>query len=269
MLGSPIAHSLSPTLHRAAYAALGLDWVYDAHEVDQRGLPAFVAGMGPEWRGLSLTMPLKEAVIALCTTVSGPARAVGAVNTVLVGEDGDLAGSNTDIGGFHAAWREAGIASVHSAAVVGTGATARSAVAALADHGAGRLTVLARSPNGASRLESLARERGLDVDVVAMSDVTLLRPVDLVVSTIPGSAQAQSGLVEELVARAAAVSDVAYGPPDSPLVEVARLAGLPCAAGLDLLLHQAALQVELMTDRSPAPLEAMREAGLAELARRR
>jgi len=269
VLGSPISHSLSPTLHRAAYAALGLDWVYQAHDVDQAGLPGFLDSMGPEWRGLSLTMPLKRAAIGLCTRVSSQARLVGAVNTVLVEAPGELVGLNTDVPGFVAAWREAGIGDVGHAIVLGGGATARSAVAALAEIGATHVTVLARSPERAGAVVSLLSVLELDSEIGLLSNARRLPNVDLVVSTVPSMPDGSlDDLAEQLVARTAAVCDVVYHPRLTRFVTAARRSGLPCAEGLDLLVHQAALQVELMTGSASAPLERMRKAGLAELARR-
>lgn len=126
VLGSPIAHSLSPALHRAAYAALGLDgWRYDRFEVDEGALPGFLAGLDPaQWAGLSLTMPLKRAVIPLLDTITGTAASVEAVNTVVFHRDGRRTGDNTDIPGMLAALRERGVTSVPAAAVLGAGATA-------------------------------------------------------------------------------------------------------------------------------------------------
>lgn len=269
VLGSPIADSLSPTLHRAAYEALGIDWAYDAHQVDEAGLPAFLAGLGGEWRGLSLTMPLKSAVIALCSSVTDQARLVGAVNTVLVEPDGALVGLNSDVPGFIAAWAEAGIAGVESAVVLGSGATARSAVAALAEVGARRVTVLARSRADADAVVSLADRLGLVGTTRDLSAVGALGDVDLLVSTLPPSAvDALEPVLQSLAERVAAVSDVAYAPMATPLVHAARRLGLPCAEGFDLLLHQAALQVEAMAGAGAAPIAAMRSAGLAELDRR-
>ncbi|MEJ7630713.1 MAG: shikimate dehydrogenase [Nocardioidaceae bacterium] len=269
VLGSPIAHSLSPTLHRAAYEALGLDWVYDAHDVDEVGLPAFLAGLGSEWRGLSLTMPLKSAVIGLCSSVSEQARMVGAANTVLAEPAGELVGLNTDVPGFVSAWQEAGITDVDTAVVLGSGATARSAVAALAEMGARRVTVLARSLVNANVVASLADRLGLAGAVRDWSDIGGLGNVDLLVSTLPASAVGSlEPVLDTLVDRVAAVTDVAYGPLATPLVWEARRLGLSVVEGLDLLLHQAVRQVELMTGLAPAPVERMRASGLAELARR-
>ncbi len=267
MLGSPVGHSLSPTLHRAAYAELGLDWDYQPHEVTAAGLPSFLASLGDEWRGLSLTMPLKETVIGLCSTVSRQARLVAAVNTVLLEPPDRVEGLNTDIPGFVATWRSAGVRSVGRAVVVGAGATARSAVAALAELGTTHVTVLARSPARADGLTALSSTLGLGCEVRRLDEAASIGRVDLAVSTVPATGQT-GDWVENLVGRTAAVCDVVYSPRETPLLQAGRRAGLACSEGFDLLLHQAARQVELMTGVPQAPVQAMRAAGLRELERR-
>ena len=166
VLGSPVAHSLSPALHRAAYRELGLDWRYDAMEVDAGGLAEFLGSLGPEWRGLSLTMPLKRVVMPLLAQVSDTARLAGVANTVLVGDDGTLAGHNTDVTGMVRALGERDVHRVATATVVGGGATATSALLALSRLGCHDLTLLVREPDraretlrAADRLE--LRERHL------------------------------------------------------------------------------------------------------------
>jgi shikimate dehydrogenase len=134
VLGSPIAHSLSPALHRAAYAELGLDWTYDAVEVRSAELPAFLDGLGEEWRGLSLTMPLKRAVVGLVDSLDDWSRLSGVANTVVLGEGG-RAGHNTDIPGAVGALGERVSAPLRSAVVLGGGATAASVLLALAELG--------------------------------------------------------------------------------------------------------------------------------------
>ena len=120
VLGSPISHSLSPALHQAAYRALGLsDWSYGAHELQVAELPGFVSGLGPQWAGLSLTMPLKEAAFEVADEVSDLAREVGAINTLVRAPDGGWSGDNTDVYGVSQALREAGCAHVSSSLVLG------------------------------------------------------------------------------------------------------------------------------------------------------
>jgi shikimate dehydrogenase len=142
VLGSPIGHSLSPVLHRAAYAELGLTgWTYDRFDVDEAALPGFLDRLGPEWAGLSLTMPLKRALIPSSDGISATAAAVDAVNTVVLTADGRRTGDNTDIPGIVAALREHGVDKVESAAILGAGATASSALAALTRVCAGEIAV--------------------------------------------------------------------------------------------------------------------------------
>ncbi len=261
MLGSPIAHSLSPVLHRAAYLALGLDWEYDAHQVDRESLAGFVDGLDRVWRGLSLTMPLKEAVVDLCHHVDPLAQRVRAVNTVLLEPDGSRTGHNTDVVGLVAALREGGVSAgtVGSALVVGTGATARSAVAALAHLGCRRLVVAGRSSQRAAEIADLAA--AFDMMAEPADWPSDWPRVDVAVTTVPVAVQP---LVAGRVAAAAeAVVDVAYDPPWTPVLEAAADAGRRTVGGLAMLLHQAARQVELMTGCPEAPLEQMRAAGLA------
>lgn len=261
VLGSPIEHSLSPVLHRAAYTELALDWRYDPIEVSEQGLPAFLDALGPSWRGLSLTMPLKRVVVPLLHQTSDTVATTGVVNTVLCEPDGRLLGHNTDVPGFGAALAERGLHDIGSALVLGGGATATSAVVALERMGCRRVTLGVRDPNRAAE----AAAAGTAVRVVRLSDVAAEHP-DLVVSTIP--AAAQDNAVTGLAGRAGALFDVVYDPWPTPLAGAFAAAGLPVLGGLDLLVHQAVLQVEMMTGRFPAPLTAMRMAGEQALAAR-
>ncbi len=267
VLGSPIAHSLSPVLHRAAYAELGLQgWTYDRFEVDERALPGFFETLGPEWAGLSLTMPLKRAVIPLLDSVSDTATSVEAVNTVVFTPDGGRTGDNTDIPGMVAALREHGIDKVETAAILGAGATASSALAALARICSGEVTVHVRSEHRAAEMRQWAERLGVAVRIAGWDDAERALHAPLVVSTTPaGVTDAFARAVPE---RPAALFDVLYDP--WPTVLAARWSayGGAVISGLDLLVHQAVLQVEQMTGRSPAPLDAMRKAGEQALAAR-
>ncbi len=258
MLGSPIGHSRSPALHRAAYAALGLPWEYVAQEVTADQLPDFVHGLGAEWRGLSLTMPLKLAAVALCSSVEPSAEQVGAVNTMVRSDDGRWCGYNTDIGGCIDALSAVGVDRVDSALIVGAGATARSALAAVAALGARRARVLARSVERAADMAALGRDLGVEVAVFALSEAGGSDQVDVVVSTIP--AAAQTTCADDLAGRARVFLDVIYEPPLTPLLLAAERRGAVGIPGLELLLHQAARQVTLMTGVAEAPVEAMRAA---------
>ncbi|MFB7599636.1 shikimate dehydrogenase [Streptomyces sp. NPDC056160] len=267
VLGSPIAHSLSPVLHRAAYAELGLaHWSYDRFEVDEAGLPGFLDGLGSEWAGLSLTMPLKRAVIPLLDTVSDTAASVEAVNTVVLADDGRRTGDNTDIPGMVAALREHGIEQVDSAAILGAGATASSALAALARVCTGEVVAYVRSDARAAEMRQWGERLGIQVRTADWARAEQALAAPLVIATTPaGTTDALADAVPE---RPAALFDVLYDPWPTPLAARWSLAGGAVVSGLDLLVHQAVLQVEQMTGRAPAPLGVMRRAGEKALADR-
>jgi shikimate dehydrogenase len=261
VLGSPVGHSLSPALHRAAYAELGLDWRYDAVEMTEEGLPGFLAGLDEDWRGLSLTMPLKRTALRLAATSSAVAVAAGAANTLVRRDDGGWSADNTDVPGLVAALRERWSAPVSSATVLGGGATAASAVVALASLGCREVRLAVRS---ADRARETLEVAGRLAEPMSVETVPLGSPAigDLVVSTIPVAAQ-----TDEVVRACAGVPvlfDVVYDPWPTPLSGVD---GAVVVGGLDLLVHQAALQLTAFTGL-PAPLAAMRRAGEQALASR-
>ena len=270
VLGQPVAHSLSPVLHRAAYEALGLDsWSYDRVECDEAGLAGFVASCDAGWAGLSLTMPLKRAVLPLLDHVDHLAAATGGANTVVFRPEGRY-GYNTDVQGIVDALTEAGAPAPGSVAIIGAGATACSALAAVGELGLGGADVLARDPSRAEALLGTAARLGLKVRLRPWSELTEGSPVvaDLLLSTVPaGGADAYAERVQRTSTAPPAVLDVVYHPWPTPLAQAAAAAGSVVVSGYAMLLHQAAAQVELMTGK-PAPLEAMRAAGKAELARR-
>jgi shikimate dehydrogenase len=262
VLGSPIRHSLSPVLHRAAYAALGLEgWSYEAVETGEAELAGFVAGLDDGWAGLSLTMPLKRVALDVADTVSPLAEATGAANTLVLGPDGRYA-DNTDVVGIVEALRAGGIEKVERAVVLGAGGTAQAALAALRELGAPEPTVLVREPrragellDAAERLDVRPDVQGLLTDVEAAA--RLLDGADVVISTLP------AGAADELAGARwrdrTVVLDVVYAPWPTALAAGAAVAGCRIASGLDMLLHQAAAQVELMTGHE-APVGAMRTA---------
>ncbi|WP_445525213.1 shikimate dehydrogenase [Streptomyces cyslabdanicus] len=267
VLGSPIAHSLSPVLHRAAYAELGLaNWSYDRFEIDEAGLPAFFEDLGPEWAGLSLTMPLKRAVIPLLDEISDTAASVEAVNTVVCAADGRRVGDNTDVPGMVAALREHGIEQVGSAAVLGAGATASSALAALARVCTGEVVAYVRSEARAAEMRQWGERLDVEVRTADWADAGQALKAPLVIATTPaGTTDALADAVPE---RPATLFDVLYDPWPTPLAARWSMAGGAVVSGLDLLVHQAVLQVEQMTGCSQAPLDAMRKAGERALAAR-
>lgn len=257
VLGSPIAHSLSPALHRAAYEALGLDWTYDAVEVTSADLEAFVRGLAPDWAGLSLTMPLKQTVLPLLHERSRLVEITGAANTVVV-KDGELVGHNTDVAGIVAALREAGVEKVSRAAIIGAGATAASAIVAVHDLGGHHVRVLARTPSKVEALRPIAAAVGVELRVGELHPLELEdRWPEVIISTVPAGAlddfgSDPSGDVPTLL-------DVVYAPWPTPLAAAYAAAGGTVVWGGEMLLHQAAAQVELMTGHR-APLDAMRSA---------
>jgi shikimate dehydrogenase len=311
VLGMPVEHSLSPVLHNAAYAALGLPgWHYDRHAVDEAGLAEFVAALGPEWAGLSLTMPLKRVALEVADEVTPDVAAIGAANTLvrlggegrvsIAGSTGDrgaepareptvrhggegrvsIAGStgdrgaepareptvrrragwlaaNTDVAGIAEALRAAGVRSVERAVVLGAGGTAQAALAALRELGESAPTVLVRDPARAGALRATAERLGVTPRIVGGFPDVPLPSADVVVSTLP--AGAADGLARTAWDPRTVVLDVIYAPWPTAVAAAAAAAGCRVAGGLDVLLHQAVEQVELMTGH-PGPTEAMRAA---------
>ena len=249
VLGSPIAHSKSPALHRAAYERLGLDWAYDAVEVDGAGLAAFVASRDATWRGLSLTMPLKQDVLPLLDEIDELAVLTGAANTVLFAEGARL-GFNTDIGGIVRALGEAGLERVGTGVLIGGGATAASALVAMAELGATTVHLLLRRPEAAEPLGALGRRLGLVVLVSPLAGLARLADAELVVSTVPGGTDLGVAASEALMQRATLL-DVAYSPWPTTLAAQWLAAGGTVVHGLGMLLHQALLQVRIFVAGDP------------------
>jgi shikimate dehydrogenase len=265
VLGTPIRHSLSPALHRAAYAVLGLDWTYEARELTEADLPAFLDGLDETWRGLSLTMPLKRSVVPLLDELSDRATQALAANTVVL-DGGRRTGHNTDVPGASAAIRERYAGPVDRALIVGGGATAASTLLGLADLGCRHVTLLVRDEDRAALTVATAARHPAAPRVEVRRIGCAPPPADILVSTIPAAAQD-----EEVLASAAdvpVVFDVVYDPWPTPLSLRAVHDGRLLVAGLDLLVHQAVLQVELMTGMRPAPRDVMRRAGESALAAR-
>ncbi|MBT0768956.1 shikimate dehydrogenase [Kineosporia sp. J2-2] len=286
VLGSPIAHSVSPALHRAAYDALGLSgWTYDAVRLDEDTFGPWFTDLGPDWSGLSLTMPLKRVVIPLLAEVTPLAEAVGAVNTVTWTADRRPVGTNTDVYGIVQALRSTGLTGLTGPAgsdsaegagggvagcVVGAGATAASAVAALAELGCGRITVLARSAARAGLPLEVARRMGVRARVGTLDEHAAVLGAHAVVVTLPGEAASEwaAGLRPHLTGvPAGAMLDVSYHPWPTDAAQLWSRAGGAAVGGFEMLLHQAAEQVRLMTGLD-APLDDMRTAGEKALAAR-
>jgi shikimate dehydrogenase len=271
VLGSPIAHSLSPVLHRAGYSAAGLDgWEYTAIECDEAGLPGLIGSLGQDWAGLSLTMPLKRAVLPLLDQVEPLAEQVGGANTVVF-SGRQRCGYNTDVPGMVAALAAAGQTAPRSATILGAGATACSALAALQRAGLDQVTVAVRDQARAAGLLTVAGRLGVRVDLRPLGEQggPAQPAAELLVSTVPaGAADFYAERIRHGAGAPGAVFDVVYAPWPTALAEAAATAGAVVISGLELLLHQAAGQFELMTGKRPAPLDAMRAAGLTELGQR-
>ena len=272
VLGSPIGHSLSPTLHRAGYAAAGLpDWHYSAHDVDEGGLASFVDGLGEEWRGLSLTMPLKVAAFDLAAEVTDTAREAHAINT-LVRTDSGWAADNTDVHGIVAALRDAGVDRPRSARIIGAGATARSALLALRALGGHEVAVGVRAEAKGIAIADSVRDLGLDLEVVHLASwgYEARSRAEVVISTVPGgpgnaAAAAALGVPgDPWMLVGTTLLDVVYADWPTPLGRAAAAHGARVVSGLEMLVHQAARQFELFTG-APAPVAEMQVAGSTAL----
>lgn len=265
VLGSPIAHSLSPVLHRAAYAHLGLTgWSYTARECTSQKLAGVftAARTDPGFAGFSLTMPLKVTALPLMDELEPLATRVQAVNTV-VPRAGGLFGANTDVPGMVAALIEAGLTTFERPVVLGAGGSAQAAVAALAAMGAPSVRVAARSAHRASALSDVARASGIELQVVGW-DRAATGEADLVISAVPGTAGESLAPWIEVWPAPAPLFDLVYAPWPTPLAVAAERAGAQVLGGLDLLVHQAVGQVALMTGRQ-IDVAVLRAAGEAAL----
>lgn len=278
VVGSPIAHSLSPVLHRAAYAELGLhEWAYEAAEVRSGELAAFVGSLDPQWVGLSVTMPLKGEALALADVASDLARRSGGANTLVRTPQGWSA-DNTDVHGLFTALQEAGAVpgQVARAIVVGGGATACSALLAVEQLAVPEVDILVRQ-DVRSDMARLLETVQLRVRIQRLGDyeITLDGATGVIIGTLPGTAPAPTFRPVPVSGGDASISggpgnspivfDVAYAPWPSPLalaVEAASAGALSAHRGTGMLLHQAVRQVELMTGR-PGPTAAMRAALVA------
>jgi shikimate dehydrogenase len=294
VLGSPIAHSLSPALHDAAYRALGLPWQYTATRIEAHELDGFLAGLTPEWLGLSLTMPLKHQVQSRLGELDRVATLTGAVNTVRIGDvqggavrigdgqEGDvrigddpatgsarpLTGYNTDVPGLVRALAEAGVDRAVRVTLLGAGATAASALVAAAELGAETVDIIARTPERADVLVDLGHRLGLVVTVsglAALADPDRL--TDLVISTLPGDAELGTEF-PALLRTDTLLFDVGYAPWPTALASSWAAAGGRALSGRTMLLHQALIQVRIFVGNDPflplpneaAVLQAMRAA---------
>ncbi|MET7752413.1 shikimate dehydrogenase [Micromonospora sp. NPDC005367] len=256
VLGKPIAHSLSPVIHNAGYAAAGLaGWSYTRIECSESELPGLVAGLGLEWAGLSVTMPGKEAALAVADAASPVAVAVGAANTLVRRPDGSWYADNTDVTGMVEVLTGAGVRPGATVTVLGAGGTARAALAAAARLDAREVTVVARREDAVDELRPVADAVGVPMLGAGWAEATACLHAEVVISTVP------KGVADPFADAAAwrpeaVFFDALYDPWPTPLAAAAAAAGCRVVSGLDLLLAQAIGQFEQFTG-VPAPRAAM------------
>lgn len=268
VLGSPIAHSKSPVIHAAAYRELGFDWEYGRQELQAEELQEFLASLGQEWRGLSLTMPLKVEAHRLANVVDPVAQESGVVNTLLrvtgIGEHSAWAGFNTDVGGLATAMCREGLDATRTL-VLGAGATAVSAILAARRLGATDITVFARRPEAAKvlvdRFDGTSEPGGEPVHVSTAHLFSDLSPGNrlseraryaastLIISTLPGRSIDWNQVVPVALAP---TFDVAYDPWPSMLAGLTEASGVPVYSGAGMLVEQAILQIRIFVNGDPS-----------------
>lgn len=243
--GDPIAHSKSPQLHAAAYGVLGLDWSYDRRRVAEGEFAGAVRSLDDSWRGLSLTMPLKDEAYRIADVRDAHAELTGVANTLTLGAT--VHAFNTDVGGIIDALGESGITTVERVRLLGAGATAASALVAVADMGARSADVRARRPESASTLRELGARLGVEVTVLPFTETA--DAVELTVSSLPGGTALPEDVVAPLAAAGGALFDVAYAPWPSALAT--NWGDVPAIPGLGMLLHQAVRQIRVFMHGDP------------------
>jgi shikimate dehydrogenase len=255
VLGHPISHSKSPALHHAAYSRLGISISYTAIDVTEQLLPSLMRQLRgqPGWRGLSVTMPLKAAMVSEVDEVRGVARTLGVVNTVAFEEHGDgsrAVGFNTDVAGIVNAVRHAGARTPAAPVIIGGGGTAAAAVAALKELGAGSARIFVRDPARTAEASAAAESLGLSLDIQRLSEAAApAAAADVVISTLPP--RAADGLAAEIAALKTSTPgvllDVAYDPWPSLIASVWQAGGGAVVPGLEMLMYQAVEQVRLFS----------------------
>lgn len=268
LIGWPVAHSISPAMHNAAFAALSLPWRYDLLPTPAEDIESALRGLEARgYRGVNVTVPHKQRVLSCLDEVSPSARAIGAVNTIVVRE-GRLAGHNTDADGFLASLREGGFEpAAKRALVLGAGGAARAVVYALGQAGCAVL-IHNRTPSRAAELAHQMRRCGTGAPISAVPERHGLPgvapdPIDLVVNATSAGMQPAvdaSPWPERLPLPAHwCIYDLVYNPLETRLLARARAAGARTIGGLGMLILQGALAFQLWTGQ-PATLEVMRTA---------
>ena len=259
VLGSPITHSLSPVLHNAGYQALDLHHTYEASEVTEDSFGNFVSRIDEDWLGVSLTMPLKEIAFSVADHVAPTAQLTGAINTLVRAKS--LVGYNTDVYGIVQACNEFGLARAKSCSIIGSGATARSAIAAAYELGITKIQMLARNSSAIARCDAICTELGITFQASDASDTNWMQS-DLVINTTP--AGVADAFANQLQATSSLLLDVVYNPWPTQLAKAWEQQGGVICPGYVMLLHQAAAQFELFTGLTP-PVSQMRDAMMREL----
>jgi len=260
VLGKPIAHSLSPILHNAGYLAQSLPHTYERHEVDESGLGQFVRELNADWMGLSLTMPLKVAAFAIAEVVTPLVEISGSINTLVFGEQ--IVGYNTDIYGIVQACSESGVTTAQTCTIIGSGATARSAIVAAREMGISQIELLARNSVAIAQCDAIANELGITFIAPDVRNSKWLES-DIVINTTPAGVADE--LLPEVTATSGLLLDVIYSPWPTQIAARWQQAGGAICPGYLMLLHQAAAQYELFTGLE-APVNYMREALLEAIA---
>lgn len=250
--GDPIDHSLSPRVHSAAYAALGWAWTYGRRRVDEANFATQLAEHAAEVRGLSLTFPLKTAAFDAAATRDRPAQLTGSVNTLLMTAHGPH-GFNTDVGGLVADVRAHAPGAFEQARIIGAGATATSALVALAELGVTRVEVVARRHEAVAALRAVGEQAGVAVSE-RWADAGNPASVPLTISTLPGGARLPDDLARRLADSGGLLYDVVYGTWPTALAEAWQRAGNPAVGGLGMLLHQAVRQIRIFATGDPEAL---------------
>jgi shikimate dehydrogenase len=261
VLGHPISHSKSPALHRAAYAKLGLDIEYSAIDVTVERLPAFMAGLeaGDDWCGLSVTMPLKTAMVDEVDEVRGAGACLGVINTVAFEDTGHgvrRVGHNTDVAGIVEAVRNAGVTEQPNSAILGGGGTSAAAIAALRELGSKHVDIFVRDAGRAAEAKAAAAAVGLSIHLRPLAEAAEgMAGADLVISTLPP--RAADGIAAQLEQLPDAdkvphdnwgvLLDVAYDPWPSRIAEAWHSRGGVVVPGLEMLLYQAVEQIRLFS----------------------
>ncbi|MDO4791110.1 MAG: shikimate dehydrogenase [Buchananella hordeovulneris] len=266
VVGDPISHSLSPVLHLAGYASLGLEWSYERCRVPEGELGQFLAALDSEWVGLSVTMPHKSAAVELAHSVDPLAAALGVANTLVRHSSGHLTAFNTDVAGIAAALREVAPAQwrPERSVILGNRATACSALAALGELGCTEHSVVARRHGGPGSTALVSHALGVEHRPLLWRQdeftAQAVQDADVVISTVPaGVADPLAQFVAEHAKPSAVLLDVVYHPWPSALTQVWLDSGKTAAPGWLMLLHQAVMQVQLFTGRAPN-VDAMRAA---------